>query len=71
MRVSSRVTCQGFPCTDVKRECFIVPGIDVKPENVSEIMISEASPPGRADYYYAKCKHRVLAEDIAAALRLR
>jgi uracil-DNA glycosylase len=53
LKVSVRVKCSGFPCIDVKHESYIVPGIDVKPENVSLIMISEAAPPSPSDYYYA------------------
>ena len=54
MRVSKCVGCKEFPCTDVKHECYIVPGIDVKPNNVSIILISEATPADSGDYYYAK-----------------
>ena len=53
MRASDCVGCQGFPCADVKHECFVVPGIDVKPEAISIVMISEAAPPNPGDYYYA------------------
>jgi len=46
--------CEAFPCVDVKHECYIVPDVEVKPEAVSLIMISEAAPADLADYYYAK-----------------
>jgi len=46
--------CETFPCVDVKHECYIVPDVEVKPEAVSLIMISEAAPADRADYYYAE-----------------
>jgi uracil-DNA glycosylase len=54
MRASSCVKCEAFPCLDVKHECFVVPNIDVKPENISIVMISEAAPADLKDYYYAK-----------------
>ena len=54
MRVSKCVGCKELPCTDVKHECYIVPDIDVKPNNVSIILISEAAPADSGDYYYAK-----------------
>jgi len=38
----------------VKHECYIIPDIDVNPEDVSIAMISEAAPPNPDDYYYAK-----------------
>ena len=54
MRTSGRVKCIRFPCADVKHECYVVPNMDVRPGNVSIIMISEAAPADPADYYYAK-----------------
>jgi len=53
MQASQCVACKSFPCTDVRHECYIVPGIDVKPEAISIVMISEAAPANLADYYYA------------------
>ena len=53
LKVSERVECSGFPCPDVKHECYIVPGIDIRPENVSLVMVSEAAPPLPSDYYYS------------------
>jgi uracil-DNA glycosylase len=53
MRPSKGVTCSGFPCLDVKQECFVVLGVDVKPETVKIVLVSEAAPPDVADSYYA------------------
>ncbi len=53
MQVSRHVRCRGFPCDDVKHECFIVPDIDIDPRKVSIIMVSEAAPAEASDYYYA------------------
>jgi len=53
MRVSEFVQCNGFPCRDVRHDCYVVPGIALGPANVSIILISEAAPPNPADYYYA------------------
>jgi uracil-DNA glycosylase len=38
----------------VKHESYVVPGVSVKPEAVSLVMISEAAPEKPEDYYYAK-----------------
>lgn len=54
MRVDKCVGCTKFPCTDVKHECYLIPVIDIKPENFSVMMISEAAPENPKDYYYAK-----------------
>jgi uracil-DNA glycosylase len=53
MRVAECVGCSGFPCTDVKHESHVVPGIDVDPARIVIILISEAAPADPADYYYA------------------
>lgn len=53
MRVSQCIRCAAFPCADVRHECYAVPGIDVKPERIPVIMISEAAPASPGDYYYA------------------
>lgn len=52
MRVNQCVACMGFPCTDVRHECYAVPDIEVKP-GMSIILISEAAPANPADHYYA------------------
>ena len=54
MQVSKCVGCKEFPCTDVNHECYIVPAIDVKPEAICLVMISEAAPDNPRDYYYGK-----------------
>ena len=56
MRVSNCVGCTKFPCTDVKHECYLVPKVDVRPSDVSIILISEAAPANPDDYYYARGK---------------
>ncbi len=56
MRVSDCIGCVKFPCTDVKHECCLVPKVDVRPHEVSIILISEAAPASPDDYYYARGK---------------
>ena len=54
MRVNRCVECRLFPCSDVKHDRYVVPGVSLKPEAVSIIMVSESAPENAADYYYAK-----------------
>ena len=54
MRVSKCVGCRNFPCTDVKHECYVVPNIEVTPDSISIVMVSEAAPVDPRDYYYAR-----------------
>lgn len=53
MRTCDFIGCQSFPCPDVRHECYAVPDVDVAPEDISIVLISEAAPADRADYYYA------------------
>jgi len=53
MRVNDCVQCKTFPCADVRHECYRVPDIEIDPEAISVILISEAAPENPADYYYA------------------
>jgi hypothetical protein len=51
MKPSEMLHCE-FPCTDVNRAGFIVPEIEVDPEAVSLVVISEAAPKSSQDFYY-------------------
>ena len=53
MQPSNCVDCQKFPCDDVLHNCYIVPDIDLEPDDISIIMISETAPENANDYYYA------------------
>jgi uracil-DNA glycosylase len=53
MRISDCVGCKTFPCTDVKHESYVIPGVELAPERISVILISEAAPADPADHYYA------------------
>jgi uracil-DNA glycosylase len=47
------IKCEKFPCIDINRASYIIPNIDLQPEKISIIMISESAPENLADYYYA------------------
>lgn len=53
MRVSDQIACTDLPCVDVRHECLVIPDVDVNPESVSVLLISEAAPADPADHYYA------------------
>ena len=52
MQVNEFIACHEFPCLDVRHECYIIPQVDVNPDEISILMISEAAPPERKDNYY-------------------
>jgi hypothetical protein len=53
MRVNQCIDCKDFPCTDVRHDCYVIPDVEVEPERVRIVLISEAAPADPADYYYA------------------
>jgi uracil-DNA glycosylase len=53
MRIRDFVCCQGFPCPDVRHECYALPDVDLRAEDVSIVLISEAAAADPADNYYA------------------
>lgn len=54
MQPCKTVKCEKFPCSDVRHECYLVPRVDVHPDEISVILISESAPAKPEDYYYAK-----------------
>jgi hypothetical protein len=53
MRIDRTIGCSGFPCQDVRHEGYAAPSIDISPERVKIVLISEAAPEKSGDYYYA------------------
>jgi len=53
MRISECIGCGTFPCVDIKRDNYILPDIDISPEEIKLIIISEASPADLSDYYFS------------------
>ncbi len=45
--------CKTFPCQDVKHDRYNLPGVDIDPQQVRLVLISEAAPDEPADAYYA------------------
>lgn len=53
MRIPDQITCTDFPCTDMRKECYLVPDINIDPNRIQIIMISEAPPRDSSEYFYA------------------
>ena len=53
MRACDRVKCACFPCSDVNKEAYQVPQVEVDPEAIRIVMIAEAPPTDAKDYFYA------------------
>jgi hypothetical protein len=53
MRVSDCVQCEHFPCADVNHQGYQIPDVELDPERISLVLVSEAAAPDPADGYYA------------------
>ncbi len=54
MRPSRTIRCTGFPCRDMDRNAYVVPGVNIDPASISILLISEAAASNMADNYYAR-----------------
>jgi hypothetical protein len=54
MRIDELVACETFPCGDINKDAYLVPQIEINPEAISVVMISESAPGNPSDYYYAQ-----------------
>lgn len=53
MFINDKINCIDFPCSDINSKCFIVPEIEIDPDKVSIVMISECAPENPKDYFYS------------------
>lgn len=53
MRVCDHIGCPDFPCADIDRRGYNVPGAEVDPAAVRLVLISECAPLDPAQDYYA------------------
>ena len=54
MRMNRCIQCDGFPCPKVNHAGYAVSPLDLKPEAISIVLISETAPGDPKDYYYAR-----------------
>jgi uracil-DNA glycosylase len=52
MHLAEQIRCTEFPCLDVKHEGHVVPEVEIDPQGISMIVISESAPAESKDYYY-------------------
>jgi uracil-DNA glycosylase len=54
MKINDEITCPDFPCTDVDKSTYIIPPIKIDPAEIKILMITEAPPNDKSDYFYAE-----------------
>lgn len=53
MKPLEHISCKDFPCFDVNKSGYNIPAADIQPERVKAVVISEAPPEKREDYFYS------------------
>lgn len=66
MRPSKFVKCTDFPCLDIIKERYVIPDIEIEPEMIRAIMVSEAPPQDASDYFYAQDKSFFMQTTVQA-----
>ncbi len=56
MRITEYVQCIDFPCTEARQESYLIPDLDLDPEAIKLMLISETAPTQATDYYYTTCE---------------
>jgi uracil-DNA glycosylase len=52
MRISDYISCIDFPCVEARQESYMVPEIEVDPEAIKIMLISETAATNLMDNYY-------------------
>jgi uracil-DNA glycosylase len=53
VKISDKIKCLSFPCPDTNKNSYIIPSADINAAQIKLIMITEAPPEDKADYFYA------------------
>jgi uracil-DNA glycosylase len=56
MRISDTIQCIDFPCVDARQESYYVPALEVEPETIKLMLISETAATNLMDNYYFSCE---------------
>jgi uracil-DNA glycosylase len=53
MKISDKIKCAQFPCTGVDKNNYLLPSADIDAGKIRILMVTEAPPAAKADYFYA------------------
>ncbi len=53
MKVNEKIKCTGFPCADIDKNSYMMPPVEIDAQRIKIIMIAEAPPNDKADYFYS------------------
>jgi hypothetical protein len=53
MNPSDKISCLNFPCKDIEKNAYQIPNLDIDPDKIKLVMISEVPPLDPKDYFYS------------------
>jgi uracil-DNA glycosylase len=53
MKITDKIKCVSFPCAAADKNSYVIPPPELDPAKIRVIMITEAPPVVKADYFYA------------------
>jgi len=53
MKISDKIRCTNFPCQDIDKHSYVMPSGEIDAEKIRVLMITEAPPNEKADYFYS------------------
>lgn len=53
MKINDKIECTQFPCPDIDKNCYVIPPNDIDTGKIRILMITEAPPNEKADYFYS------------------
>ncbi|HRZ18777.1 MAG TPA: uracil-DNA glycosylase family protein [Methanofastidiosum sp.] len=56
MKINDVLSCKNFPCKDINNNSYLIPDLDLNPDKIKIVMISEVPPIDSKDYFYSNAK---------------
>jgi len=53
MKIGDKIKCSDFPCADIDVASHNIPYKEIAPRTIQILMVTEAPPPDKDDYFYA------------------
>jgi uracil-DNA glycosylase len=66
MKINDKIKCASFPCQDIDKNSYAVPSVEIDPAKIKILMLTEAPPHAKAEYFYAPGKPFYLLTTLQA-----
>jgi len=66
VKVSNHIKCPDFPCTDTDTTSYNLPDVEIYPSKIKVVVVAEAPPNDKTEYFYASGKPFYLQTTLQA-----